>query len=619
MWDLANRDLPNPGSAAAWTITERLWYLSRATATSAFTCHTGANPWTADGCNTGSLWRTLRAADDDDGNLANGTPHSCQLFAAFDRHGLACASDPGANVCFAACTPPIVPALTAAAGSGQVAVSWSNAGAGIVYDVYRSELGCGAGFVRIADSLAGTSLTDTEVAGGNSYSYQVVAHPTGGTACAAAPTACQSATPTVPSCVGPPAPATPTATTAGVTRVDLTWPTVPAAAGYNVYRANAAGGPYALRATVAANAYSDTGLTGGTTYYYRVRAFANACESADSGVVPGATQACTRVTLYKTDFEAGSGLAGWGSQLLSGSVNDWRGLEACSPARSGSNVFRFGAASCTGSYSAGEYATAYTPPIAVPPNSGDARLSFWHRHSFEQGYDGGTVILSVDGGAFSSLPAAALSGEVYNSTIATGANTCPPPGAAGLPSFTGTTNTLANTVVELDPTCGPNGCALHSLRPGFAAVSDCFITQQGWYLDDVEVSTCVAPAPLDLYTLPPCRLIDTRNPNGPGGGPSLAAAGERAVTATGVCGVPASAKALALNVTVFQPGADGTLQVVPADSPALTATTTSFLSGVTRANNAIVGLASDGSGALKVRSGTTVTVDFILDVVGYFQ
>src|SRR5207237_4208929 len=101
LWDFANRDLPSPGSAGAWTITERLWYLSRATATAAFTCSTATPTWTSDGCATGSLWRTLRAADDDDGNLANGTPHGAALFAAFNRHGIACATDPGAGVSFA--------------------------------------------------------------------------------------------------------------------------------------------------------------------------------------------------------------------------------------------------------------------------------------------------------------------------------------------------------------------------------------------------------------------------------------------------------------------------------------------------------------------------------------
>src|SRR6185436_17481036 len=114
-WDFAARDLPGAGTNQAWAIAERLWYLSRPTATSAFTCITATSPWTSNGCGTGSLWRTMRALDDDDGNLANGTPHSCNLFAAFNRHGIACAADPGANVCHSTCTPPAAPALSATA------------------------------------------------------------------------------------------------------------------------------------------------------------------------------------------------------------------------------------------------------------------------------------------------------------------------------------------------------------------------------------------------------------------------------------------------------------------------------------------------------------------------
>src|SRR4029453_14593575 len=33
LWDLANRDMPSPGSGSAWASTDRLWYLSRSSAT----------------------------------------------------------------------------------------------------------------------------------------------------------------------------------------------------------------------------------------------------------------------------------------------------------------------------------------------------------------------------------------------------------------------------------------------------------------------------------------------------------------------------------------------------------------------------------------------------------
>jgi len=628
VWDFAARDLPNPASAAAWTIVERLWYLSRATATSAFTCNTAPATWTSDGCATGSLWRTMRAADDDDGDLTNGTPHSCQLFAAFDRHGIACASDPGANVCFAGCTPPAVPTLTLTPGAGQVQVSWTSSGGGIVYDVYRSELGCGAGFVRIADSVAGTSITDTSVAGGLAYSYQVVAHPTGGTACAAAPTACQSATPAAPTCSPPAAPTGVAAAGAGIAQADVSWTAVPGATGYNVYRATSASGPFIFRATVGATSFADSGLTGATTYFYTVRAFADACESADSAVATAATTTCMTIPLYAADFETGSGLAGWSTLTLAGggANNDWRGVQTCSPAHSGSSIFRFGGSTCSSFYRDNEVVVTAPPAIAIPPGAGNTRLSFWHRRDFESGYDGGRVTAALDGGTTFYLgPDSALSGETYDSTIAgPGPGTCPPGGLGGVSVFSGARNTLTNTVVDLDAICdaatlGTGGCAGHTIQPGFLAITDCFKDAKGWFLDDVQVTTCVPTPPLSYYTVTPCRLIDTRGPAGALGGPSLAAAAERTFTVTGLCGIPASAKALAINLTVVAPGAPGFLQALPGGSlPSLTSAI-DFAAGAVRANNGILTLAADASGTIVVRSGSTAPVDFIIDVSGYFQ
>ena len=197
LWDFVARDLPSPGSAAAWTTFERLWYLSRPTAGSGFTCDTSGAAWTSDGCAVGSYWRALRAADDDDGDLDNGTPHACALFAAFDRHGMACATDLGANTCFSGCAPPAVPTMTLTPGGTQVTVSWTSSGAGNVYDVYRSESGCATGLAKVANDVAGTSYVDAAVAAHGSYSYQVLAHPAGGEACASAPSACAGTTPGV--------------------------------------------------------------------------------------------------------------------------------------------------------------------------------------------------------------------------------------------------------------------------------------------------------------------------------------------------------------------------------------------------------------------------------------
>jgi hypothetical protein len=277
LWDLANRDLPSPGSGAAWSIVDRLWYLSRATATSAFTCVTSTSPWSSNGCGTGSYWKTMRAVDDDDGNLSNGTPHGGALFAAFDRHGIACATDPGANVTFAGCTAPASPTLSLTPGDNLVTVSWS--GSSGVYDLYRNERGCNAGFIKIANDAAGPTFNDTAVANGFTYYYQIVAHPSGTEACGSAPSVCVSATPTSGPCTPPAAPTGLTAVATG-SQIDLAWTAVVGATEYHVYRATVTGGPYSQVGTAAGTAFSNTGLAAGT-YFYVVRAFAG-CESGDS-------------------------------------------------------------------------------------------------------------------------------------------------------------------------------------------------------------------------------------------------------------------------------------------------------------------------------------------------
>jgi hypothetical protein len=193
IWDFANRDLPNPGTGEAWTTLDRLWYLSRNTATSSFTCTTGGT-FTSNGCGAGNWWKTMRAVDDDDGNLSNGTPHSGALFAAFNRHGIACTTDAGASTTFRGCTPPATPTLTLTGGNNSVGLGWTSSGTA-VYDVFRNETGCNAGFTKISNDVSSTSLTDSAVSNGLTYYYQVVAHPSGNEACGGSPSTCVSVTP----------------------------------------------------------------------------------------------------------------------------------------------------------------------------------------------------------------------------------------------------------------------------------------------------------------------------------------------------------------------------------------------------------------------------------------
>ncbi len=127
------------------------------------------------------------------------------------------------------------------------------------------------------------------------------------------------------------------------------------------------------------------------------------------------------------------------------------------------------------------------------------------------------------------------------------------------------------------------------------------------------------PAAASYYTLTPCRLIDTRNATGPYGGPALSA-GERTFNLAGLCGVPTTAQALAVNLTVVAPAEGGDLRAFPAGSAAPLASALNFGAGQTRTNNAILPVTTDGKGGLTVHLDMGPgTAQLIVDVFGYFQ
>jgi glucose/arabinose dehydrogenase len=126
------------------------------------------------------------------------------------------------------------------------------------------------------------------------------------------------------------------------------------------------------------------------------------------------------------------------------------------------------------------------------------------------------------------------------------------------------------------------------------------------------------PPPSQFHTLTPCRVADTRNAAGPYGGPALSANTTRTFTMTGRCGIPATARALSLNVTVTDPSALGDLRLFPGGAQLPGTSTINFNAGQTRANNALLPLSTAGD--LSVRcvmpSGS---VHLILDVNGYME
>jgi virginiamycin B lyase len=121
------------------------------------------------------------------------------------------------------------------------------------------------------------------------------------------------------------------------------------------------------------------------------------------------------------------------------------------------------------------------------------------------------------------------------------------------------------------------------------------------------------------YTLPPCRVLDTRDQTGQLGGPPLQSGATRTFdVSASPCGIPADAIAISANLTVTNVGASGELVVFPTDVPMPDTSAMSFRAGVTRANNAMVTLSGSGT-TFSVFNKSTATVDFIVDVSGFFR
>ncbi|HSF39213.1 MAG TPA: hypothetical protein VLT87_05420 [Thermoanaerobaculia bacterium] len=100
-WDLAQSLVAYHGSTAGWAAMDQIWYESLTASKSAYQVASGGkcNPAaTVNGCGATNWYTVYLAVDDDDGNLANGTPNGCRIWDAFNAHGIACGSRPACTL-----------------------------------------------------------------------------------------------------------------------------------------------------------------------------------------------------------------------------------------------------------------------------------------------------------------------------------------------------------------------------------------------------------------------------------------------------------------------------------------------------------------------------------------
>lgn len=123
--------------------------------------------------------------------------------------------------------------------------------------------------------------------------------------------------------------------------------------------------------------------------------------------------------------------------------------------------------------------------------------------------------------------------------------------------------------------------------------------------------------PAVFVAVVPCRVVDTRGPAGPYGGPALAANVPRAFNIEiGPCtGLPPAPSAYSLNFGAILPPADGFLTAWPTGSAQPVVSQLNLLGGEVVANAAIVPASGAGSISVLVNVGPT---NIYIDLNGYF-
>jgi len=257
--------------------------------------------------------------------LTNGTTYYFTVVAVNDVGSSNASSE-------AAAIPATVPGtptgLTATAGNGQVALSWtapsSDGGSAITgYDIYEGTSSGGESSTPVNSSaITGTSYTVTGLTDGTTYYFTVVAINNVGTS---TPASEVSSTP-----AGAPSAPTGLTATPGNGQVVLSW-TAPSSdgggviEGYDIYEGTSSGGESTTPINptpITSTAYTVTGLTDGTTYYFTVVAIGETGTSpaaAEVSALPTPTPTHTPTSGYR-EVASDGGVFDFGNAQFHGSM-----------------------------------------------------------------------------------------------------------------------------------------------------------------------------------------------------------------------------------------------------------------------------------------------------------
>ncbi len=210
-------------------------------------------------------------------------------------------------------------------------------------------------------------------------------------------------------------------------------------------------------------------------------------------------------------------------------------------------------------------------------------------------------------------PVQATDGNLYGTTNVGGAND-------GGTVFKITPSGTLTTVYTF---CSQKGCT--DGKASFAGLVQAFdgnfygTTAYGGasgYGTAFKLDVGIVLSPVQFVPVTPCRLVDTRNPDGEFGGPPLQGEVPRffVIPDNKSCNIPATAAAYSLNVTVVPYESLGYLTIWPTGKNQPVVSTLNSLDARVKANAAIVPVGV--SAAVSVFA--TNTTDLVLDIDGYF-
>ncbi|MGA3210479.1 MAG: protease pro-enzyme activation domain-containing protein [Terriglobales bacterium] len=194
-----------------------------------------------------------------------------------------------------------------------------------------------------------------------------------------------------------------------------------------------------------------------------------------------------------------------------------------------------------------------------------------------------------------------------------------PPTPTGTVSFTANGAAISGCSSVTLTSSATASCTTSALAVGTDAIVAAYSGDSTYSSSNGDFSQLVNPPvmPVQFVPVTPCRVVDTRNADGPFGGPELTGGTSRSFTIpSGPCtGIPTTAVAYSLNVTVVPPAPLGYLTIWPAGEGQPVVSTLNSLDGRIKANAAIVPAGTSGAVSVFVNNTTNV----VLDIDGYFE